>query len=64
MKVLHIIWNAKFGGIEKIVFELAEEQLNSSEVVPAVLISKEEGEFRVDVPFFLFFHFARILLTI
>ena len=45
MKVLHIIWNAKFGGIEKIVFELAEEQLNSSEVVPAVLISKEEGEF-------------------
>ncbi|MBL4710646.1 MAG: glycosyltransferase family 4 protein [Flavobacteriales bacterium] len=47
MKVLHIIWNAKFGGIEKIVYELAEEQLISSEVTPAVLIAKEEGEFLV-----------------
>lgn len=47
IKVIHIIWNAKFGGIEKIVFELADEQFNSSEVNSAVLISKEEGEFLV-----------------
>lgn len=45
MKVLHIIWNAKFGGIEKIVYELAEEQLRSDKVSPSVLIAKEEGEF-------------------
>jgi glycosyltransferase involved in cell wall biosynthesis len=45
IKALHIIWNAKFGGIEKMVFELAEEQLQSKMVEPSVLIAKAEGEF-------------------
>lgn len=44
-KVLHIIWNAKFGGIEKLVYELAEEQLYSKKVEPTVVIAKQEGEF-------------------
>jgi len=45
VKVLHIIWKANFGGIEKLVYELAQEQTKGDQVKPAVLVLKPEGEF-------------------
>lgn len=44
-RVLHIIWNANFGGIEKLVFELAEEQNKTNNFEACVMIAKAEGEF-------------------
>lgn len=44
-RVLHIIWNAKFGGIEKLVYELAQEQNKGSKIQAGVLIAQAEGEF-------------------
>jgi hypothetical protein len=45
MKVLHIIWNAKFGGIEKLGYDLANAQDKSEGVEAHIFIAKEEGEF-------------------
>lgn len=44
LRVIHVIWNAKFGGIEKLVFELAEEQNQQQTISAEVLIVKKEGE--------------------
>lgn len=44
-KVLHIIWNANFGGIEKLVYDLATEQSKKKSYEVTVLIAKGEGEF-------------------
>jgi glycosyltransferase involved in cell wall biosynthesis len=45
MKVLHIIWNAKFGGIEKLVYDLAVAQNELEGIEAHIFIAKEEGEF-------------------
>ena len=44
-RVLHIIWTANFGGIERVVFELAQEQTIGKHLKPAVLLLKAEGEY-------------------
>ena len=43
--MLHIIWKANFGGIEKLVYELANEQHTSENIEVAVLILKDGGEY-------------------
>jgi len=45
IKVLHIIWKANFGGIEKVVYQLAEQQQKSDKIKSAVLILRPEGEY-------------------
>ncbi len=45
MRVLHVIWNAKFGGIEKLVYELSLAQNQSDDLEAHVFITKKEGEF-------------------
>ncbi len=44
VKVLHVIWNAKFGGIERLVYDLATAQNESPQVEAHVMIAKKEGE--------------------
>jgi len=45
MKVLHVIWNAKFGGIEKLVYDLSIAQNAVEDMEPHIFIAKKEGEF-------------------
>ncbi len=45
MKVLHFIWSANFGGIEKLVITLARQQLQNKNLQPALLIGKRTGNF-------------------
>ncbi len=45
VKVLHIIWSATIGGIEKLVLDLVEQQKNNPKLEVAVLIAKKEGGF-------------------
>jgi len=42
--VLHIVWSAHFGGIEKLVLEVCQEQLQSSSVEPALYFPRYQGE--------------------
>lgn len=43
-RVLHFIWSANFGGIEKLVLHLAEAQLQDSELEPFLMIGCRKGE--------------------
>lgn len=43
--MIHLIWNAKFGGIEKLVFQLAEEQNKRGRIQAGVLMAQGQGEF-------------------
>lgn len=46
MKVLHIIWSANFGGIERLVIDLVKFQKTSKQVEPSIFISsKLQGDF-------------------
>lgn len=44
VRVLHFIWSANFGGIEKLVLHLAEAQLPDSEIEPFLMIGCRKGE--------------------
>lgn len=44
LKVLHIVWSAHFGGIEKLVLEVCQEQLKQEGIEPAVYFPRCEGE--------------------
>jgi len=44
-KVIHIIWSAKFGGIERLVYDLSHAQNTNEGLETAILMGKEEGEF-------------------
>ena len=45
MRVLHIIGNANFGGIERLVITLAEVQSEQAGIQPEILFSSMKGEF-------------------
>ena len=45
VKVLHIVWSATIGGIEKVVLDLVEQQKKNPHLEVAVLIARKEGEF-------------------
>jgi glycosyltransferase involved in cell wall biosynthesis len=45
IKILHIIWSARFGGIERLVIDLANDQSTNPEMIIGVLILQETGEF-------------------
>lgn len=40
-KVLHIIWDSEFGGIESLVHNLIAEQIKESEFIPSILVAKK-----------------------
>src|SRR5258708_34135570 len=44
LKVLHILWTAHFGGIERLVLDLAQAQSASHEIRANVLFGRAEGE--------------------
>lgn len=44
LRVLHFIWSANFGGIEKLVLHLAEAQAQDSELEPFLMIGCRKGE--------------------
>lgn len=44
VRILHFIWSANFGGIEKLVLHLAEAQLQDSELEPFLMIGCRKGE--------------------
>jgi len=43
IKVLHILWSANFGGIERLVFDLASAQSENPKISAEILFGKEEG---------------------
>ena len=46
MNILHIIWSAHFGGIERLVIDLVRCQKNNHGLQPAILIaSSPQGDF-------------------
>lgn len=45
LKVLHVVWSATIGGIEKLVLDLVSEQKKNSTLEVAVLIARKEGGF-------------------
>lgn len=45
MRVLHILWTAHFGGIEKVVLDLATEQSRVPGMEVAILFGNAKGEF-------------------
>ncbi len=45
LKVLHIVWSATIGGIEKVVLDLVHEQKKNPALEVGVLIAKKEGGF-------------------
>lgn len=44
VRVLHFIWSANFGGIEKLVLHLAEAQFQDSGIEPFLMIGCRKGE--------------------
>jgi len=44
IKVLHILWSASMGGIARVVLNLCNTQLNNSNLIPALLVAKSDGE--------------------
>lgn len=56
MKVIHFIWSANFGGIEKLVIMLASEQQKNKNLRSSILIGSRKGKFlellrKSDLPF-------------
>jgi glycosyltransferase involved in cell wall biosynthesis len=45
MKVLHFIWSAQFGGIEKLVITLAQQQQQNPQLQVALLVGTRKGNF-------------------
>lgn len=45
MKVLHFIWSANFGGIEKLVITLARQQQQNKDLQTALLVGNRKGNF-------------------
>ncbi|MBK7969002.1 MAG: hypothetical protein IPK08_08740 [Bacteroidetes bacterium] len=45
IKVLHYIWSANFGGIEKLVIDLTKAQQGNSECESSILIGCHKGTF-------------------
>ncbi|HEX5003122.1 MAG TPA: glycosyltransferase family 4 protein [Bacteroidia bacterium] len=45
MKVIHFIWSASFGGIEKVVIDLCKAQKASGNCDPTLLIGAKKGSF-------------------
>ena len=45
IQVLHIIWSGNFGGIERLVADLAKTQNKNSELRVDILVCKNEGRF-------------------
>ena len=45
VKVLHIVWSATIGGIEKVVLDLVSAQQKNKSIEAAVLIARKEGGF-------------------
>jgi glycosyltransferase involved in cell wall biosynthesis len=45
MRVLHVLWSGGLGGIERVVFNLAAEQLARGEILPAVMFAASGGPF-------------------
>ncbi len=45
MKILHFIWSANFGGIEKLVITLARQQQQNKDLQTAMLIGNRKGNF-------------------
>jgi len=45
LKVLHVIWSVRYGGKEKLVYELALSQDKYTEISVKLLICKKNGEF-------------------
>jgi glycosyltransferase involved in cell wall biosynthesis len=43
IKVLHVLWNADFGGIERLALNLASAQSENPEISAGILFGKEEG---------------------
>jgi glycosyltransferase involved in cell wall biosynthesis len=44
-KVLHILWSAHFGGIERLALDLAKAQKEGGVIEPSFLFAKPSGEF-------------------
>jgi glycosyltransferase involved in cell wall biosynthesis len=44
IRVLHILWTANFGGIERLVLDLSSVQKSDTETEAAILFGKERGE--------------------
>lgn len=44
IRVLHFIWSANFGGIEKLVIYLVKDQMNDPQIQPHLLIGCKKGE--------------------
>lgn len=45
LKVVHVIWSATIGGIERVVMDLLSQQQKNNELEPALLIGKSEGDY-------------------
>ena len=45
LKVVHVIWSATAGGIEKLVLDLTAEQLKNQALDVSILIARPEGDF-------------------
>ncbi len=45
MKVLHFIWSAHFGGIERMVLHLALQQKQRQDLHPAILVGTRKGNY-------------------
>ena len=45
IRVLHILWSAHFGGIEKLVFDLATVQIKCLTLQVEIFFGRKEGEF-------------------
>jgi glycosyltransferase involved in cell wall biosynthesis len=45
IRVVHIIGGFRFGGIEKLVYDLVSEQKRSAAVCPQILVVRDQGEF-------------------
>jgi len=45
IKVIHFIWSASFGGIEKVVIDLCKAQIASDTCEPTLLIGAKKGSF-------------------
>jgi len=46
INVVHVIWSASFGGIEKVVMDLCKSQLQLPDTSPSILSGKKEGQFQ------------------
>ncbi len=44
VKVLHFVWNLKFGGVEKVVYDITHQQLKEG-LLPQLLVAQKIGQY-------------------